>query len=55
MGRVLKFSPREARSAPVIAKGHTATIVLFTGVRYERAVAVCEPTQRPRMGRTRKG
>jgi len=55
MGRVLKFSLREARSAPVTAKGHTAKIILFMGVRYERATAVCESAQRPQMGRTRKG
>lgn len=56
MGVLLRFSPKTGRSAsapPASGQGG-ATVLMFTGVRYERAVtANAKPVRQRR--RTRKG
>lgn len=36
MAAILQFQNRNKAEKPVLAPGHTATILLYTGVRFER-------------------
>jgi hypothetical protein len=36
MAALLQFEPRLKANMPDLAKGHTAKILMFTGVRFER-------------------
>jgi hypothetical protein len=36
MAAILQFQHREKSSVTALVEGHTATILLFTGVRFER-------------------
>ncbi len=55
MGMLVKFSPKDARSAPVSTGGPGAQVILFTGVRYERGAGGNKPAPAPKIRRTRKG
>ncbi len=55
MGMLVKFSPKDARSAPVMTGGSGAQVILFTGVRYERGAGGSNPAPAPKVRRTRKG
>ena len=41
---------RRVRGAPSSPPGNGATILFFTGVRYERPAAAPDPTDPPRLG-----
>lgn len=57
MGRVLRFSARTARPAPIATEDSEtpARVLLFTGVRYERESVAVENKETPRPKRMRKG
>jgi hypothetical protein len=55
MGMLVKFSPKDARSAPVTTGGPSAQVIVFTGVRYERGAGEGKPSPAPKIRRTRKG
>jgi hypothetical protein len=55
MGMLVKFSPKDARSAPAATDGRGGQVILFTGVRYERGAGGINPGPAPKIRRTRKG
>lgn len=55
MGMLLRFSARTPRATPAVVGGHheQARVLLFTGVRYERATS--EPAEKNPRKQTGKG
>ena len=55
MGMLLHFRPRAARPLPVQPASGPAEVILFPGVRYERAAETTPPKPARGLKRQRKG